>query len=127
MKKTITLTILIFVSLITEMIVLLPWWGFLVPIFFLGIVLPLENWKIASFLFGFIAGFSTWFLSTLFFKSIYEGEIMNKISNMFDFSNYIIYIVNGILYGILTGLAFYSGFLLRKGKKKLHLELPEID
>lgn len=131
MKKILTLAIVILVSMSVQMIIFLPWWSFLVPVFLLGVALPLEKWKVSSpFLVGFIAGLLVWSLSTLYFEATYKGEIINKISEMITVQYYfmdiiIMYTIIGLIGGVLTGLAFYSGFLLRKGREVLHLELPE--
>ena len=130
MKKIMTLSILILVAVMAQMIVFFPWWSFLLPIFLLGLTLPLQKWKILSFQLGFVAGFLVWAISSLYFEIIYDGDIMNKISKAVA-PNYsigaiiLVHIIIGFFGGILTGLSFYSGFLLRKGKEILHLELPE--
>lgn len=124
MKKIAICAILVLVSIVTQMVTFFPWWSFLGLIFFLGLLLPLEKWKISSFRLGFIAGFLTWLFSTLYFENIYEGNIINKISEMISVPNYILYTIIAFIGGILTGLAFYSGFLLRNGREIIHLELP---
>lgn len=108
-----------------KMFAFLPWWGFLVPLFLLGIILPLKKWKVSSFLFGFLTGFLTWSLSTLYFETFYEGEIINEISQLISANNFVIYLFIGLIGGILTGFTLYSGSLLKKGREVLHLELPE--
>jgi hypothetical protein len=125
MKKIITFAIIILVSIVVQLIPFLPWWSFLVPIFLMGVVLPLERWKIPPFLMGFIAGFLVWSLATLYFETIYKGEIMSKISKIIAVPDYLIYGIIGFIGGILTGLSLYSGFLLRRGKEILCLELPK--
>jgi hypothetical protein len=125
MKKIINLLILVFVSIGVQILTFLPWWSFLVSVFILGIVLPLEKWRVSSFRSGFVAGFLVWFLSTLYFEVTYKGEIINKMIRIISVSNFVIYIIIGCIGGLLTGLAFYSGFLLRKGKERLYLESPK--
>ena len=125
MKTTLTLIILILVSVITQFIFFLTWWAFLLPIFLLGVILPLEKWKIISFPTGFIAGFAVWIISTLYFEIMYNGEIVKKIGTMFNIPGSLMYIIVGCIGGCLTGLAFYSGYLLRVGKENIQLQLPE--
>lgn len=125
MRKIIICVLLILVSIATEMITIIPWWSFLALIFFLGILLPLEKWKISAFRFGFTVGFLTWVLSTLYFESIYDGDMTIKISKLLTIPNYFLYIIIGFIGGILTALAFYSGFLLRKGREIINLDLTK--
>ncbi|MES2760667.1 MAG: hypothetical protein V4677_00605 [Bacteroidota bacterium] len=121
MKKIITLAILVAVSTSVQMITYLPWWSFLFAMFFLGVILPIKRWKIPSFLWGLISGMLVWVISTLYFESIYEGEILSKVSKVMDISNCLLYVIIGLIGGLLNGLSFYSGFLLRKRKEDLHL------
>lgn len=116
MKKTITLTILILTSALTQLFTFLPWWSFLVPVAILGFFLPLAEWRISSFLYGFIAGFLTWILSTLYFETAYEGKVLVKLTGT-GAAYYLFYFIIGLIGGLLSGLAFYAGFLLRKAKK----------
>ena len=125
MKKIIAFAIVILVSLAVQLVPFLPWWTFLMPIFLVGVVLPLERWKISPFLMGFVAGFLVWFIATLYFETIYKGEIMSKISKIISIPDYLVYGIVGFIGGILTGLGLYSGFLLRRGKEILSLELPK--
>ena len=125
MKQLITFVILTLVSLASQMFTILPWWSFLIPVFLLGVILPLEKWKISSFILGFSAGFLVWLFSTIYFEEIYKGEIMFKLSKIISVHHYLTYIVIGFIGGVITGLAFYSGFLLRKGRDILLLELPK--
>lgn len=122
MKKIITLLILISVSLVFQSIAIFPWWLFLVPVFLSGVLLPLETWKVNSFLSGFLAGFMVWLFSSFCFEMFYDGKMIRTISAVLSVPYYLLYAGIGLLGGLLTGLAFYSGFLLRKGREELHLE-----
>ena len=119
MKKIIAFTIVVLVLIIMQQITFLQWWIFLVPIFFLGLLLPFEKWKVSSFRLGFFAGFSVWLLSTLYFEMVYEGHMINLIGEMMNLPYFLVYIIIGFLGGILTGLSLYSGFLLKRGKTNL--------
>lgn len=123
MKKIITVIILITASVLTQLIAFFPWWSFLAPVFLLGVILPLEKWKVPAFLTGFAAGFLMWTLSTFYFED--NGEIIKKISAILEISHILLYVLIGLLGGCLMGLAFYSGYLLRKGKEVLKLDLTE--
>jgi hypothetical protein len=124
MKKIITLTILIIVLIIMDTLDFLPWWSFLLPVFLLGILLPLQKWKVCPFLWGFIAGFSVWLLCTIYFEITYKGEIMHPIAKMIKVTPFLLHLIIGFIGGLLTGLGVYSGYLLRKGREVLELVLP---
>ncbi len=102
----------------------LPWWSFLIPVFLLGVLLPLQKWKVDPFLCGFIAGFLVWVLSTTYLEVFYKGELLQSVAKIMKIKYYLLYIVVGLIGGLLTGLAVYSGYLLRKGREILELELP---
>lgn len=125
MKKFLTLVIVLFLSTAVQMITSIPWWSFLVLLFILGVVIPFEKWKISSFLLGFASGFLAWLLSTLYFEAIYKGEILNAVSKMIAVPYFLLCIIIGLIGGILSGLAFYSGFLLRRGKEQLRLDIQK--
>ena len=124
MKRFITLAILIIVLLIMGALAFLPWWFFLIPVFLLGVFLPLQKWKVYPFLWGFIAGFIVWVLSTGYFEITYKGELMQPVAKIMKLNPYLLYLTIGLIGGVLTGLGMYSGYLLRKGREVLELELP---
>lgn len=120
MKKLITLAILIGVLIFMGRLDFLPWWSFSVPVFLLGVFLPLKKWNVSPFLWGFIAGFMAWVLSTIYFEIIYEGEIMQSVAKLMKVKPYLLYPAIGLIGGILTGLGVYSGYLLRSGGRLLN-------
>ena len=100
----------------------LPWWCFLIPVFLLGVFLPLQKWKVYPFLWGFIAGFIVWVLSTAYFEITYRGEVMQTVAQIIELEPYLLHLAIGLIGGVLTGLALYSGYLLRKGREILGYE-----
>jgi hypothetical protein len=124
LRKLIALAILIIVLLIMGTVEFLPWWFFLIPVFLLGVFLPLQKWNVYPFLWGFIAGFSVWLLSTTYFEITYKGEIMQPVAKIMKVKPYLLHLIIGLIGGLLTGLGVYSGYLLRKGREFLELELP---
>jgi hypothetical protein len=125
MKTIITVVILIIVSVGIQMMDSLPWWSYLVAVFLIGFGLPLQKWKVWSFFWGFIAGLVVWIGSTIYFEMAFKGEIVRSLGKLIELNDNIIYLIIGSIGGVLTGLSFYSGFLLRKGKETLSLELPD--
>jgi hypothetical protein len=126
MKKLITFAILFAVLLFMGSLDYLPWWSFSVPVFLLGVLLPLKKWKVSPFLWGFIAGFMAWLLSTIYFEIIYDGEIMKPVANVMKVKPYLLHPAIGLIGGLLTGLGVYSGYLLRNGREILELDIPKI-
>jgi hypothetical protein len=64
-------------------------------------------------------------MATLYFNYAYDGEFMNSVAQIGNISITLLYVVIGLIGGVLSGLAFYSGYLLRKGREALKLELPK--
>jgi hypothetical protein len=124
MKKLIALVILVIVLITMGTLNFLPWWSFLVPVFLLGVLLPLQKWKVNTFLWGFIAGFIVWILSSAYFEIAYQGEIMQSITKIIGINSFWLRLAIGVIGGLLTGLGLYSGYLLRNGNEVLELELP---
>ena len=125
MKKILTILILVVLSISIQLVTVLPWWSFLVVVFFLGVILPLQKWRVLSFLWAFIAGFFSWSMFTLVYDLKYQSEILDPIVQIADLSTLTLYILVGSIGGVLYGLAFYSGYLLRKGKEELKFEISE--
>lgn len=125
MKKVLVFAILLIVITLTGLLTQLPWWSFTVPVFFMGVLLPLQKWKVLPFVWGFLAGFLVWLMATVYFNSVYDGEFMNSVAQIGNVSITLLYVVIGLIGGVLSGLAFYSGYLLRKGREALKLELPK--
>lgn len=125
MKKIIVFILLIGTSLSVNLMYNLPWWSFLIPIFILGLILPLKKWNIQAFMYGFTAGALVWISATLYFENKYTGEIIFTISEIIETPIVILYAAIGLMGGILTGLSFYAGYLLRTGPEILKLNLPK--
>ncbi|MCC9019511.1 MULTISPECIES: hypothetical protein [Flavobacterium] len=125
MKKLITFAILFSVLIFMGMLDFFPWWSFSVPMFVLGATLPFKKWNISSFVWGFISGFMAWFLSTIYFEIIYEGEIMSSVAKLMSLHIYLLHLIIGLIGGVLTGLGVYSGYLFRNGREVLELQLTK--
>ncbi len=122
MRNKIFLLLILLILLISiQSITILPWWTFTVLMFLLGVGIPLRKWKNPSFLIGFISSFLSWIIPQLYFESIYQGEIMNIVSEIVNLPYFVVLIGIGLIGGVLGGLGFYSGSELRKGKEELRL------
>ncbi len=118
MKIILTILIVSVCSIIIESIAIIPWWSYLIIVFVIGVCLPLNRWRVPSFLSGFTSGFLIWTMSTVFFEIYFKGEIMSTTAEIFGLPYIILLFSIGIIGGLLSGLALYSGTILRNGKKK---------
>lgn len=111
LKAGILLAILI---ITTKMIEPAPWWGFVVPVFCLGVILTLKKWQVSGFRLGLLWGFLTFLGTNLFFHLAYNGRIFFKLGTAVGVS---IWLISALIGGLLTGLAFYSGQVMVLDKK----------
>ena len=111
LKMSLLLSLLI---VATKMIEGIPWWSFVVPVLGLGIVLTLKKWKAAFFLTGFLTGFIVWIAATLYFHFSFSGDLLQRIGPR---PALILLLGGGLVGGLLTGLAFYTGKALVADRK----------
>ncbi len=109
MNKLISVLIIATTTLLIQLITILPWWSFVIPACMLGVMLPFRKWQMPSFAAGFIAGCLVWVGTTLFFNTYYAGKIMDKVALMIGLPQILLIVIIGIIGGILTGLAVYTG------------------
>jgi hypothetical protein len=96
----------ILVILITKSVSILPWWFFIVPVLGTGILIGLKKWKVSVFIAGFTAGFLTWIFTALFFDITLNCSILSKWGIGLKI---FVFVVTGIMGGVLSGLALYTG------------------
>ena len=113
--KTISLTILIII--LTARIAALPWWFFVIPVLALGLVVTLRNWTIPSFAVGLLSGFITWFGASIYFNKTLGGNTLIKIASLMSLPEFVVLIGSGLIGGLLTGLALYTGKCIGFNKK----------
>ena len=105
-KMTVILLILIPV---VKMIDYLPWWAFVVPVLALGIVAAWRKWQVAAFQVGFLCGLITWLVGNLYLDARFNGVLLDKIGVLFSVSRPVVLLTSGIIGGLLTGLALFTG------------------
>ena len=67
---------------------MLPWWSFSIIIFLMGYSC---NYKKQSIIYGFIIGFSSWFILLIYlFKNAGDDQLFSKISMLMRFNALII-------------------------------------
>jgi len=104
-----TIFLLLPLVLVTKMVNWLPWWSFVVPVMAVGFFVTLIGWKINSLATGFFSGFLIWVGADIYFTALYEGDLLGRVSHLLDIPKILILLLSGILGGLLTGLALYTG------------------
>lgn len=108
------IAILIPAIILIKLIDALPWWSFIVVVMSLGIATGVKQWKISAFLIGFLCGFMIWLGGNLYFHFAYQGELLERIGTA---PRIIVLLVSGLMGGVLTGLALYTGRAIAVNKK----------
>lgn len=101
--------IIIILVIFTSIIESLPWWTFVVPVLILGMVINFRRWNVSVFSIGFLSGFIIWFGANLYFDTIVSGVILNKLGLLLSVPKIIVLVISGVIGGLLTGLALYTG------------------
>ena len=93
---------------------LLPWWTF-VPIAALGGLLLTKRPGVA-FVAGFLGTFLLWLVFTAYLHTQTDGLLSNRMAELLPLagSGWLMVIVTSLLGGLLSGLAAWSGWNIRK-------------
>jgi hypothetical protein len=105
-KTAIVLIPLIILAGITKAF---PWWGFVIPVFIVGIIVTVKKWEVSAFGVGFLSGFIIWFGVSVYFDLTSDGAILYKLGMVLSVPKIIVILISGLLGGLLAGLALYSG------------------
>src|SRR5882757_9443734 len=101
--------ITLFLILLTRMAGGLPWWSFVVPVFLFGMISKLLRWELPGFFIGSLGGFIIWFGTNLYYDIIYQGIVLDKMAAVLSVPKMIILLGSGLIGGLLSGLALYTG------------------
>ncbi|HEX9508906.1 MAG TPA: hypothetical protein VF939_00380 [Puia sp.] len=104
-----TIFLALAVILLTGLPDLFPWWTFLIPVLALGAIVTLRKWQVSAFSTGFAAGFIVWFGANMYFSYHYHDIILRKIGSMLNAPRIAVLLMAGVIGGLLTGLALYTG------------------
>lgn len=104
-----TALLLILLIILTRLIDILPWWSFVIPVLIFGIVIRLKKWEVSGFMVGWLSGFLLWIGANMFFDATLQGDVLYKIGLLLSVPKIIVLLVSGIIGGLLTGLALYTG------------------
>lgn len=126
MKNRISDNIKAFLSIVVLTILMgmingIPWWSFLFAVVLFGAFAAFRNWKISVFPVGFFAGLLVWTGLNFCYHTVYGGTAFKKIGMLFSLNEWLIYILSGLIGGLLTTLALYSGIsIIRKNQPAAH-------
>jgi hypothetical protein len=101
--------IIVAIVLLTNCMQHAYWWVFVIPVIILGVFISLCGWKVYAFPVGFLAGFFIWFGANLYFDQVSNGIVLNKIGLLIAMPKVIVMVIAGIIGGLITGLALYTG------------------
>jgi hypothetical protein len=104
-----SLLILLILILIIRAIPQLPWWSFTMSVIITGAIIKGRDWKISFFGTGFLAGFLIWACGNFYFDWIYPGDLLTNVAELLFLPKIVFFLISGIIGGLITGLAFYSG------------------
>lgn len=94
--------------------IFLPWWSIALAGFIVAIVIPQRPFK--SFLSGFLAIFLLWAGLSLWIDQANQGILLQRVAALFKLSNasWLLFLITGLLGGIIGGLASLTGSFVRK-------------
>ena len=113
---TITILVIILITTVVKLAVQFPWWFFVVPVLVFGSYIGIRKWNVAVFPTGFLAGFLIWFAGNFYFDKMSNGIIINKIALLLAMPSWLVFVISGLIGGLLTGLALYTGKSMVSGK-----------
>jgi hypothetical protein len=114
--------IIVAIVLLTNWMQHIHWWIFVIPVIILGVIIALREWKVSAFPIGFLAGFIIWFGVNLYFDQVSNGIILNKIGLLLMMPKIVVMLIAGIIGGLVTGLALYTGKSIVKIHKNTDLK-----
>jgi hypothetical protein len=91
------------------MIKSIPWYSFLIVVILFGFIITIRKWKVAAFSIGFLAGLIVWIGANLFYHLIFGGTVFEKLAKVMFIPQFVVLLLSGIIGGLLTGLALYTG------------------
>ncbi|MBS1664525.1 MAG: hypothetical protein JST68_25995 [Bacteroidetes bacterium] len=102
--------LLVFSRLVTAA----PWWSYVIPAFGLGMYAAFRKWKTACLRVGFLTGFLVWVCADAWFQHSLHGGLFRLAGRAGGMA---VFFASGIIGGLLSGLALYSGKSLLADKK----------
>jgi hypothetical protein len=110
LKQSLTAAgILLLVIVATKALSAIPWWSFVISVMLLGMVLKWARYDIPYFMIGFVTGFLLWLGANAYFDMTMPGLVFEKLGKILSVPKIAIMVISGVMGGLLSGLAFYTG------------------
>ena len=87
----------------------LPWYSFLIVVSLFGFIITICQWKVAAFSIGFLSGLVVWIGANIYYHTIFGGTVFEKLAQVMFIPEFVVFLLSGVIGGLLTGLAFYTG------------------
>jgi len=87
----------------------IPWWSFVIAVTLFGTIITICKWKVAAFSIGFLAGLVVWIGTNLYYHMIFGGTVFEKLGQVLFIPGFVVFLLSGVIGGLLTGLALYTG------------------
>lgn len=95
--------------LLAMMIDGIPWWSFVIVVSLFGYIITLRKWKVAAFSIGFLSGLVVWIGANMYYHTIFGGAVFEQLGQVMFVPQFVVFLLSGVIGGLLTGLALYTG------------------
>lgn len=113
-----TMLIILLIVMVTAQFQNLPWWTFTIPVLVLGIITK------ESFMTGFIPGFSVWSGVNTYFDLRLHSGVLSRLGQFISLPEIAVILIAGLIGGLLSGLALYTGKSLSAKEKAPDVNSP---
>lgn len=127
LTKSGIVALIIIAAVLTACIPGSPWWTPFISTFLIGIWIGYKEWKLHAFGLGFLSGFILWAGANLYFDTVSNGLVLDKIGHLLGLPTAAVFAIAGIIGGLCSGLALYSGKLLLRTKATKGVDLTFVD
>lgn len=103
------LACLILLMPLAMMIKGIPWYSFLIVVALFGFIITIRKWKVAAFSIGFLSGLAVWIGANMYYHLIFGGTVFEKLAKVMFIPEFAVFLLSGVIGGLLTGLALYTG------------------
>lgn len=93
----------------------LPWWSIAVAAFLAGLILRTD----ANFLAGLLGISLLWLLAAFITDHSATTRLADKVAEIFSLSKPLLFVVTGLIGGLVGGFAAMTGGALHKGRRKV--------
>lgn len=104
-----TLVCLLLLMPLAMMIKGIPWYSFLIVVSLFGFIITILKWKVTAFSIGFLSGLLVWIGANIYYHIIFGGTVFEKLAKVMFIPQFVVFLLSGVIGGLLTGLALYTG------------------